>query len=157
MQAKGFFASLFDYSFSSFITPKIIKLLYILSTIVVGLWTLFGILWAFKQSTGFGIVTLVLLGPIFFMITMIYTRVWLELLIVFFRIQGDVYEINRRGSGSPVEPVSPEPKPIPASGGPPIPVEPPLTPAPEARFCGNCGAEQDLDKRFCTRCGSAVE
>jgi hypothetical protein len=156
MQAKGFFASLFDYSFSAFITPKIIKLLYVLSTIVVGLWTLFGILWAFKQSTGFGIVTLVLLGPIFFMITMIYTRVWLELLIVFFRIQGDVYEINQRGSGSPAEPVSPEPEPIPASGGL-VPVEAPLTPAPEARFCGSCGTEQDLDKRFCTRCGSAVE
>jgi len=58
------------------------------------------ILWAFRQSTGLGIVMLVILGPIFFVITMIYVRVWLELIIVFFRIQGDVFEINQRGGGS---------------------------------------------------------
>ena len=40
MEAKGFFSSLFDYSFSSFITPKIIKVLYVLLTIAVSLWTL---------------------------------------------------------------------------------------------------------------------
>jgi Domain of unknown function (DUF4282) len=159
MQAKGFFASLFDYSFSAFITPKIIKLLYVLSTIVVALWTLVVILWAFRQSTGFGIVTLVILGPIFFVITMIYVRVWLELLIVFFRIQGDVKEINVRGggqAGAMAAPVSPPPAPAPASAGPAL-IEAPVTPAPEASFCASCGVEQTLGRRFCTACGSAVE
>ena len=33
MEAKGFFSSLFDYSFSSFITPRIIRVLYMLATI----------------------------------------------------------------------------------------------------------------------------
>jgi hypothetical protein len=159
MQAKGFFASLFDYSFSAFITPKIIKLLYVLSTIVVALWTLVVILWAFRQSTGFGIVTLAILGPIFFVITMIYVRVWLELLIVFFRIQGDVNEINVRGggdAGTTAAPVSPAPEPAPASAGSAL-IEAPVTPAPEARFCASCGAEQTPGKRFCTACGGAVE
>jgi hypothetical protein len=152
MQAKGFFASLFDYSFSAFITPKIIKLLYVLSTIVVGLWTLLVILWGFRQSSGLGILMLVILGPIFFVITMIYVRVWLELLIVFFRIQGDVKEINRRGEGEAGTTVEPAP----ASAGPPA-VEAPTTPAPEMSFCANCGAEQVPGKHFCTSCGSSVE
>jgi hypothetical protein len=152
MQATGFFASLFDYSFRAFITPKIIKLLYILSTIVVGLWTLLVILWGFKQSTGLGILMLVILGPIFFVITMIYVRVWLELLIVFFRIQGDVNEINVRGGGQAGTAVEP----MPSSAGPPM-VEPPTTPAPEMSYCANCGAGQSPGKRFCTACGSAVE
>ena len=38
---KGFFGSLFDYSFSSFVTPRIIKILYVLATILISLWTLF--------------------------------------------------------------------------------------------------------------------
>jgi hypothetical protein len=81
MQAKGFFASLFDFSFSSFVTPKIIKVLYVLMTVVVALWTLLFVLWAFRASTGFGLLTLVILAPIFFVISMIYVRVGLELLI----------------------------------------------------------------------------
>jgi hypothetical protein len=52
---------------------------------------------------------LVILGPIFFVVSMIYVRVWLELLIVFFRIQGDVNEINRRGAGETVTAVEPCP------------------------------------------------
>jgi hypothetical protein len=156
MQAKGFFASLFDYSFSSFVTPKIIKLLYVLMTILVALATLLLILRAFKSSTGAGILVLLVVGPIFFVISMIYVRVGLELLIVFFRIHGDVQEINLRGgagnpSASPVSP-STEPALAPAS-----PAEPPSTAAPEARFCANCGTEQSPGKRFCTVCGAAVE
>ena len=40
MQAKSFFVSSFDYSFSSYITPRIIRVLYVLATILLVLWTL---------------------------------------------------------------------------------------------------------------------
>ena len=50
MEAKSFFSSLFDYSFSSFITPRIIKVLYVLATIGISLWTLFLIVAAFNVS-----------------------------------------------------------------------------------------------------------
>ena len=95
MQAKGFFSSLFDYSFSSFITPRLIKVLYVLMTISVALWTLLVILVAFKASAALGILALVIVAPIFFVITMIYVRVGLELIMAFFHIHGDVEEINR--------------------------------------------------------------
>jgi uncharacterized membrane protein len=114
MQAKGFFASLFDYSFSSFITSKIVKVLYVLTTIIVALWTLVLILLGFRASSGAGVLMLVVGGPLFFVITMIYTRVVLELLIVIFRISENVREINERGGGSSrvaVTPMPPEPTP----------------------------------------------
>jgi Domain of unknown function (DUF4282) len=86
MQPQGFLASLFDFSFTTFITGRIIKILYVLSTIIVALWTLAFVLFAFKASTGFGIITLVLLAPLFFLFSMIYVRVVLELIMVIFRI-----------------------------------------------------------------------
>ena len=104
MQAKGFLAALFDYSFTSFVTPKIIKVLYVLATIVISLWTLFLILAAFSASSGFGVVTLVIVGPLFFLISMIYARVLLELIIVFFRINANVQEIRDGRSGGAVQP-----------------------------------------------------
>lgn len=111
MQAKGFFGSLFDYSFSSFITSRIIKVLYVLTTIVVALWTLVIILVAFKASSTLGILALLIGGPIFFLIAMIYARVGLELLIVLFRIHENVHEINQRAGGASGTPVAPAPPP----------------------------------------------
>jgi hypothetical protein len=113
MQAKGFFGSLFDYSFSSFITSRIIKVLYVLTTIVVALWTLAIILVAFKASSTLGILALLIGGPIFFLIAMIYARVGLELLIVIFRIHENVHEINQRAGGASGTPVAPVPPPTP--------------------------------------------
>jgi Domain of unknown function (DUF4282) len=97
--------SLFDYSFSSFITSRIVKVLYLLTTIVVALWTVAIILLAFRSSASLGIFALVVGGPIFFVITMIYVRVGLELLMVIFRIHENVGEINVRAGGTGSNPI----------------------------------------------------
>jgi hypothetical protein len=167
MQAKGFFASLFDYSFSSFITSKIIKVLYVLTTIVVGLWTLLIVLVAFKLSSTLGILALLIGGPIFFVITMIYVRVVLELLMVIFRIHEDVQEINQRAGGAKGTPVAfapppPGPEAEPTSDAAPVAVsssapEPAAAPPLVARFCENCGAERSPGKRFCPSCGGPLD
>jgi hypothetical protein len=175
MQTKGFFSSLFDYSFGSFVTPKIIRVLYVLLTIAVSLWTLTLLVLAFKASTGLGIVFLLIGGPIFFVLAMIYWRVVLELVIVFFRIHEDVADINHRGGGTlrlPVMPVPvpPEPGPGPAKADEPAlreaatavtvtatTPEPVPEPPPTARFCENCGAERSPGTRFCTGCGEPLE
>ena len=62
MRAKGFFGSLFDYSFSSYITPRIIRVLYVLATVLVALWTLVIILAAFNASSALGILALLIGG-----------------------------------------------------------------------------------------------
>jgi hypothetical protein len=126
MQAKGFLSSLFDYSFSYFVTPRIIKILYVLATILISLWTLLLVLAAFQASSGFGAVMLLVGGPLFFLLSMIYARVILELIIVFFRINGNVQEI-RDGHGGGVKQPAPAPE-APLMDAPAIV---PAAPAPE--------------------------
>jgi hypothetical protein len=176
MQAKGFFGSLFDYSFSSFITSRIVKVLYVLTTIVVALWTLVIILLAFKASATLGILALLIIGPIFFVIAMIYVRVGLELLMVIFRIHENVEEINQRAGGArgtPVASAAPPPETgldpavtatvaEPTSEAAPVTIsspapEPAAAPSPVARFCENCGTERSPGKAFCTGCGKPLD
>jgi Domain of unknown function (DUF4282)/zinc-ribbon domain len=173
MQTKGFLASLFDFSFQSFITAKLIKVLYALMTIGNVLFALFFIVSGFNQSTEVGIVTLIL-SPLFFLLAMIYARVLLELIIVFFRIHEDVREINVRGGGGTVAAAAVVP-PLPPLGPPPpatvAPAEPrpvatatpsrePASSPPEAPaslFCTQCGATLAPGARFCTTCGHMTD
>lgn len=166
MQAKGFFASLFDFSFSSFITPRLVKVLYVLMTIVVALWTLLFVLLAFRSSKSFGFIALIILGPIFFVIMMIWVRVGVEAIIAFFRIQEDVAEINQRAGGAEATsvasvPSSPATGPDPISQPAPVAIsspapDPASSPGPVARFCENCGAERSPGKSFCIACGASL-
>jgi hypothetical protein len=159
MEPRGFFASLFDYSFSSYITPRIIKFLYVLATILVALWTLLLILLAFRLSKTLGILALLIGGPLYFLIAMIWVRVGLEALSAFFHIHRDVHDINARGTSSNGLPVSPVPPPVMPE---PVPVPEPASEAvlvgvtAAAGFCANCGAATTPGKRFCTGCGEAL-
>lgn len=83
---RGFFGSLFDISFTEFVTTRIIKFLYILFMVVIGIGTIAGIVMAFISSIGFGFLTLLVLAPIGFLLYLILARVWLELIIIIFRI-----------------------------------------------------------------------
>ncbi|MBB6171042.1 hypothetical protein HNR23_001102 [Nocardiopsis mwathae] len=96
---KGFFGSLFDLSFRDFVTSKIIKLLYILWLVMIGLFTLSGIITAFtimaiEPVSGFLTLVGAVLGGA---IAVLITRVGLELLIVVFRISEDLSAIRQRG------------------------------------------------------------
>jgi uncharacterized protein DUF4282 len=81
-----FFNRLFDLSFSQFITPSIIKLLFILAITLVSL-TAIGFLIGGLAQLDEGGVFFVILAPIFWLFGVIYTRVLLELVIVFFHIE----------------------------------------------------------------------
>lgn len=183
MQAKGFFSSLFDYSFTSFITPRIIRILYILATILISLWTLALVVAAFNVSSTVGGLMLIVGGPLFFLLSMIYARVLLELVIVFFRINGNVKEIRDDLISDAPQPAPILQKPLvvdapviapvasiqetgpePAATTTTVEQDPEPTPtassspAPEqasTRYCENCGAERTLGGRFCTSCGQA--
>lgn len=95
-QARGFFGSLFDLSFRSFITTRIIGILYIISIILIALYTIFLVVVAFDASPALGALTLLLLGPLFFILAVIYVRVLLEVAIVFFRIAENTSEMVRQ-------------------------------------------------------------
>ncbi len=85
-RAKGFLASLLDFSFASFITPKLIRLLYLVGFLAGLLAAIAAITTAFNFNSGLGILIL-LLSPLIFLLTLSYTRVVLELVVIFFRME----------------------------------------------------------------------
>lgn len=85
----GFFGSLFDMSFSSFVTTKLVKVIYILAMVLIGLTALAQLVVALASGEGGAIVASLLLVPLFALLALIWTRVGLELVMVVFRIGED--------------------------------------------------------------------
>ena len=98
MQTKGFFASLFDYSFSSLITTKIIKFVYVLTTIVVAIYYLLFVVIAFAASTVPGALVLLVFGPIVSVVGLIWARILLELVAAQFRIMENTGQLVTLGT-----------------------------------------------------------
>jgi hypothetical protein len=96
-ESRGFFGALFDFSFTSFVTTKIIKVLYVLILVLAVLSALVYTIIAFKVSAGFGILTLVIGDPLFIIIVMAFWRLVLEAFVVVFRIAEDIRALRERG------------------------------------------------------------
>jgi hypothetical protein len=94
---RGFFASLFDFSFTSLVTTRIIKVLYVISVIVIGLISLAFVVVSFHQSATLGLVVLVIVAPLEALFWLIYTRVIMELFIALFRIAENTSELVAQG------------------------------------------------------------
>ena len=93
MEREGFFQALFDFSFTSFITSKLIRILYGLAILGAAFGALLLIVAGFSDSTATGLLMLFIGGPLFFVFSVIYARVLLELIIVIFRIAEHAAEI----------------------------------------------------------------
>ena len=83
--AKGLIGSLFDLSFKSFVTPRVIQILFILELIVLAVFAISMIAMGFSQGALAGVLVL-LLSPLIFLIGVLIARIYLELVIVLFRI-----------------------------------------------------------------------
>lgn len=97
VDARGVVASLFDFGFDSFVTPKVVKVIYVLIMILIGLGALGFALTAFRVNAAFGIISLLILCPLFFFVNLALWRMVLELFIVIFRIADDIRHIRVRG------------------------------------------------------------
>ncbi len=95
--SAGFLSALFDFSFSSFVTPKVIKVLYILIMIVAGLTAAGFIISAFAVGPTLGLITLIIIAPLFFFITIALYRITLEFFMVIFRMAEDIRTMRDRG------------------------------------------------------------
>jgi hypothetical protein len=95
--AQGFVASLFDFGFNSFVTPKVVKVVYVLIMVVLGLFGLActGIAFVFKPILG--IFVLIIVAPLFFFVYLALWRIALEIFVVVFRIADDLRAIRDRG------------------------------------------------------------
>jgi len=97
---KGFLGSLFDFSFTSLVTPKIVKVLYILFTIWTALIGLSILIIGFKTGgVPGGLFTLIIVEPIFVLLTLGIYRVVLELFVVVFRIYDELKKISANTDG----------------------------------------------------------
>lgn len=93
----GFFAALFDFGFNSFVTPKIIKMLYVLITAWTVIWALIFLRLGFRYGgAAGGIFTLVVVDPLMLLLTLGVYRVVLELFMVVHRIHEDLRAIRER-------------------------------------------------------------
>jgi hypothetical protein len=85
MEEKGFFGKLFDLSFSEFITVSIIKVLYVIAIIVSAIGALVVLIGGFTKGVGAAIGGIIL-APLLFLLYVLLARVWMEVIMVLFRI-----------------------------------------------------------------------
>jgi Domain of unknown function (DUF4282) len=95
--AKGFLGALFDFGFTSFVTPKVIKVLYTLIVIGTVLSALVFTIMVFEASVAFGVLTLVFGDPLFILIVLAIYRIILEFFVVTFRVAEDIRALRERG------------------------------------------------------------
>ncbi len=91
-EPKGFFTTLFDFSFSEFIVPKVIQTLFVIGILGAAIGAFFFIAWGFRASFFAGLLTIIL-SPIVFVIYVILVRVYLEVVMVLFRISDTLNRI----------------------------------------------------------------
>jgi hypothetical protein len=101
---KGFFASLYDFSFHTFITPKIVQIVYVLWLIAIALWALAFLITGFaaqrsflgdQQPNVFTILVHVIGAGVIFVAGSISARISLEFIMAVFRIAENT-ELLRR-------------------------------------------------------------
>lgn len=109
-------ASLFDLSFTRFITVRVLRVLYVISLVLIAVTVLLAIISGFTQGFGFGLLSLIL-APLFGLLYVILTRVSLELIAVIFRIGKDIGTLAGRN-----------PEDGPSLQAPSVPAPPPSAP-----------------------------
>ncbi|MSX02691.1 MAG: DUF4282 domain-containing protein [Actinobacteria bacterium] len=83
---NGFFSSLFDFSFSRLVTTRVVKWLYMLLIVVVGIGWVTAIVSSIIAGSISGVLIAVIGGAIAALLTVIYGRIVLELVLAIFRI-----------------------------------------------------------------------
>ena len=110
MEVKGFFGSLFDLSFNDFVTTKIIKVLYVIIMILAAVGALSILAAGLGTRSGLGMLGGVLGAPLVFLLYTILGRVWLELIIVIFRIaENTTTMVKQKETPAPAAPPAPAP------------------------------------------------
>ena len=86
IEKTGFIGSLFDFSFTEFVTTRIIKFLFVLSIILSAIVALGIVIAGFSSNSGAAGILALLFSPVVFFLNVLFSRIWLELIIVVFRI-----------------------------------------------------------------------
>ncbi len=94
--AKGFFRALFDFSFESFVTPRIVKIVYVLATVAIGLLLLVMVVAGLAQGSVAGIL-MALLAPVVAVLYLAVIRMTLEFYFAIVRMSEDIHRQRIHG------------------------------------------------------------
>lgn len=94
-ESKGFFASLFDLSMTEMITPKIIRVIFIIGLLGLLVGAVFGLVTAIMSGEVVAIILALIAVVVGFFVSAILLRIYLELVVVFFRIYDELRYANR--------------------------------------------------------------
>jgi hypothetical protein len=89
--AKGFFGALFDFGFNHFVTPMIVKVVYVLATVALGLGWLIMLVSGFATEPAVGVLVL-LLGPFVVLLYLCFIRMTLEFYLSVVRMSQDIHQ-----------------------------------------------------------------
>ncbi|MBC9823734.1 DUF4282 domain-containing protein [Terrabacter sp. MAHUQ-38] len=89
-EGAGFLSALFDFSFTNFVTPILVRFVYLLATVaLVASWLIF-VFVGFAQGFGSGLTALIL-GPIILVIYLAVIRMTLEFYLSVVRMSEDIH------------------------------------------------------------------
>ena len=91
----GFLKALCDLSFTNFVTTKVIKFVYVIAVVLAAIGAIAAIGSGFANSVGNGILMLIL-SPLIFLLSVMVARIWLEIIIVVFKIAENTEKISDR-------------------------------------------------------------
>ena len=83
---KDFLSGLMDFTFTEFVTTRIVKFVYILHLVLAGLFCISMLFKALLSGSFLSAIGGMLLAPILFIILALVGRIYAELVIVIFRI-----------------------------------------------------------------------
>ncbi|MBV1778093.1 DUF4282 domain-containing protein [Paeniglutamicibacter sp. ABSL32-1] len=93
--------ALFDFNFNSFVTPKLVKIVYILITIGLGIMYLGFVIAAFAtEQLAAGFFVMIIVGPLVVLIYLALARMGLESLIATIRTAENTGELVRLSGGN---------------------------------------------------------
>jgi hypothetical protein len=90
-QARSPLAALFDFEFNTFATPAVVKILYIVGMVLLGLAYVGFLIAGFTQGVGFGLLALVV-GAVVVLFYLILFRVTLEFFYAIVRMSEDIHQ-----------------------------------------------------------------
>ena len=144
-QRRGFLASLFDFSFSSLIATRVVRVLYATATGLMALGTVAVIAATLSSdaATSSTKVAVVVVAPLAFLLYIVSLRIMCEVLVVFFFMAHDIERLASSGglttgpSSGAVSATAPITPPPPFATPPHLPVPPPAPspsqPAPQTQ------------------------
>ena len=96
LDAKNFFSALFDWRFHTFITPKIVSIVYLVGMVLIAFAWLSALVSGFRLDPLLGVAVLII-GPIGAVVYLAFWRMTLEFYFAVVRMSDDIH----RSSGAP--------------------------------------------------------